>query len=289
MKTQQRRQTMASEVQSKALATIWEIPDVLWSIISGILGQAYPRKTVGRSRVCFRKILNGIIYRMRTGAHWNRLPKEFGDDSTMHRWFQRWCRDELMAKIWSVLASQCSELGGVHWEWQAADGRMGKARFGGDKIGRNPTDRGKPGTKISLLTDRMGGPLSVVAAGANVHDTKLLADTLDAIVLERLQPTPEDLQHLCLDKGYDNPTGHRAAAARNYTAHIRRIGEEKLDEASNKTYPARRWVVERTLAWLSKCRAILIRYDKNWQNYLGLIQFACSLFWFRRLCVLKGF
>jgi putative transposase len=166
---------------------------------------------------------------------------------------------------------------------------MGKARFGGDKIGRNPTDRGKPGTKISILTDQMGGPLSVVAAGANVHDTKLLADTLDAIILERPQPMPEDPQHLCLDKAYDNPTGHHAAAERNYTAHIRRIGEEKLDEANNKTYPARRWVVERTLGWLSKCRAILVRYDKNWENYLGLIQLACTLFWFRRLCVLKGF
>ena len=280
---------MASQVQSKTLPTIWEVPSVLWSIVSEILVQAYPRKRVGRSRVCFRRILNGIIYRMRTGTQWNRLPKEFGDDSTVHRWFQRWCEDQLMARIWSVLATQCADLGGVHWEWQAADGRMGKARFGGEKIGRNPTDRGKPGTKISILTDQMGGPLSVVAAGANVHDTKLLADTLDAIILERPRPTPEDPQHLCLDKGYDNPTGHHAAAERNYTAHIRRIGEEKLDEAKNKTCPARRWVVERTLAWLSKCRAILVRYDKNWKNYLGLIQLACALFWFRRLCVLKEF
>jgi len=128
-----------------------------------------------------------------------------------------------MTRIWSVLATQCADLEGVLWEWQAADGRMGKARFGGDKIGRNPTDRGKAGTKISILTDQMGGPLSVVAAGANVHDTKLLADTLDAIILERPRPTPEDPQNLCLDKGYDNPTGHDAAAKRNYTAHIRRI------------------------------------------------------------------
>ena len=280
---------MASQVQSKALPTLWEVPNALWSIVSNILAQAYPRRRTGRPRVCFRMILNGIIYRMRTGAQWNRLPKEFGDDSTVHRWFQRWCKDQLMARIWSVLVTQCSELGGVHWEWQAVDGRMGKARFGGDKIGRNPTDRGKPGTKISILTDQMGGPLSVVAAGANVHDTKLLADTLDAIILEWPQPMPEDPQHLCLDKAYDNPTGHHAAAERNYTAHIRRIGEEKLDEANNKTYPARRWVVERTLGWLSKCRAILVRYDKNSENYLGLIQLACTLFWFRRLCVLKGF
>ena len=46
---------------------------------------------------------------------------------------------------------------------------------------------------------------------------------------------------------------------------------------------ARRWVVERTLAWLSKCRGILIRYNKQAQYYLGLIQFACALLWFRRL------
>jgi len=280
---------MASSVQGKALPPIWEVPNVLWSVVSRILEQAYPRKRVGRCRVCFRRVLNGIIFRMRTGAQWNWLPKEFGDDSTVHRWFQRWCKDQVMAKIWSALASECSELEGVHWEWQAADGRMGKARFGGERIGRNPTDRGKPGTKISLLTDQKGDPLGVAIAGANVHDTKLLADTLNAIVLARPRPTPENPQHLCLDKAYDNPTGHQAAANANYTAHIRRIGEEKLDDVSQKTYPARRWVVERTLGWLSKCRAILIRYDKNWENYLGLIQLCCALFWFRRYCALRGF
>lgn len=66
-------------------------------------------------------------------------------------------------------------------------------------------------------------------------------------------------------------------------AHIRRIGEEKLDTWGNKTHPARRWVVERTLAWLQKCRAILIRYDKKAANYLGLVQLACALLWWRRL------
>jgi len=280
---------MANPVQGKALPTIWEVPNVLWSIISSVLQQAYPPNKVGRGRVCFRRVLNGVIYRMRTGTQWNWLPKEFGDDSTLHRWFQRWCKDQVMAKIWSILVSECNELKGVHWEWQAADGRMGKARFGGERTGRNPTDRGKPGTKISLLTDQQGGPLGVAIAGANVHDTKLLADILHAIIVERPRPTPDSPQHLCLDKGYDNPTGHRAAADSNYTVHIRRIGEEKLDDASQKTYPAHRWVVERTLAWLSKCRAILIRYDKNWENYLGLIQLACALSWFRRYYVPRGF
>ena len=73
---------------------------------------------------------------------------------------------------------------------------------------------------------------------------------------------PEGAQNLCLDKGYDNPTGHGSAADAGYQPHIRRIGEEKLDPSGEKTHPARRWVVERTLGWLSKCRAILVRYDK---------------------------
>ena len=158
----------------------------------------------------------------------------------------------------------------------------GQSSFGGDLIGPNPTDRGKAGSKRSVLVDGEGGPLSVVVAGANVHDTKLLEATLQAIVVERPQRTEKVTQHLSLDKGYDNPSGHGAAAAHGYQAHIRRIGEEKLDAHGKKRYPARRWVVERALAWLSKCRALLIRYDKKASNYLGLLQLACALLWFRR-------
>ena len=121
----------------------------------------------------------------------------------------------------------------------------------------------------------------MVVAGANVHDTKLLAMTLESVVVER-PGDGEGVQHLCLDKGYDNPTGHQAAAAHGYRGHIRRIGEEKLDDTGVKRYPARRWVVERTLAWLSKCRGILVRYDKKASNYVGLIQLACALLWHRR-------
>ncbi len=127
-----------------------------------------------------------------------------------------------------------------------------------------------------------GRPLSIVVAGANVHDTKLLKATLEAVVAERPLPTQQSPQHLCLDKGYDNPTGHGTVAEYDYQPHIRRIGEEKLDDTGQKTRPARRWVVERTLAWLSKCRAILVRYDKKARNYLAILQLACALIWYRR-------
>jgi putative transposase len=133
-----------------------------------------------------------------------------------------------------------------------------------------------------LVEEATGGPLGATMAGANVHDTELLAATLEAIVVERPQPTVEPPQHLCLDKGDDHPTAHDAVAAYQYTPHIRRIGEERLDDKGEKRHPARRWVVERTLAWLSTCRGLLVRYEKKACNDLGLLQLACALSWVRR-------
>ena len=123
-----------------------------------------------------------------------------------------------------------------------------------------------------------------MVAGANVHDTKLLKRTIESIVVERPEPTTKSPQHLCLDKGYDNPTGRQTTAEENYLPHIRRIGEEKLDDEKKRKrrHPARRWVVERTIGWMSKCRAILVRYAKKSSNYLGIIQLACGLIWYRR-------
>ena len=158
----------------------------------------------------------------------------------------------------------------------------GQGPFWGDLIGPNPTDRAKNGVKRSILVEAGGGPLSVVVAGANIHDTKLLAATLEAVVVEQARPSDKAPQHLCLDKGYDYPTGEDAMAKHGFTPHVRRTGEEKLDQIRRKRYPARRWVVERTLAWLSKCRAILVRYDKKAANYLGMLKLACILLWYRR-------
>jgi len=115
------------------LGVIWEIPDELWERIEPILIEYWPQKPTGRHTADWRKAIDGIIFRMRSSCQWNKLPKQFGDDSTVHRWFQRWCKDGVMERIWAVLIQDCEELGGVSWEWQAADGAMAKARFGGKK------------------------------------------------------------------------------------------------------------------------------------------------------------
>ena len=123
-------------------------------------------------------------------------------------------------------------------------------------------------------------------AGANVPDAQLLATTIEAIVVPRPEPTFEEPQHLCLDKAYDNDHGWGVIVDHDYIPHIRRRGE--VDRPHPLRYPPRRWVVERTLAWLSKCRALLIRWDKKAQNYLGLLKLACVLLWSRRYARLAG-
>ena len=74
------------------LENIWEIRDCLWEKIQPVLLAADPPKTSGRKRVDQRRLLNGVVYKSRSGCEWNRLPKELGDDSTIHRTFQRWMR-----------------------------------------------------------------------------------------------------------------------------------------------------------------------------------------------------
>jgi putative transposase len=262
----------------KSLPAIWRAPDDLWSVIERVLAELDPPARTGRKRIDARSALDAIIFRLRSGCQWNRLPREFPDDSSVHRTFQRWVRLGVFDRIWAVLLKACEDLGGCEWEWQAADTAMGKARYGGDLVGPNPTDRAKPGVKRSLLVEAEGGPLGVAVASANVPDAQLLATTIQAIVVER--PEPDRLQHLCLDKAYDNKTGWSVIVDYDYEAHIQLIRD--LRTPPRKRYQPRRWVVERTLAWLSRCRAILIRWDKKAANYLGLLKLACTLIWFRR-------
>jgi len=117
--------------KAESLPTIWEVNDELWNIIQNILSELDPPAATGRPRTGQREALNGIIYVMRSGCQWNQLPEQFGDDSSVHRTMQRWVAKGVLQRLWAVLVENCEELGGVDWEWQSADGAMGKARFGG--------------------------------------------------------------------------------------------------------------------------------------------------------------
>jgi putative transposase len=149
-----------SKAKKSAPDTIWEIPQGLWECLESILEELYPAKPTGRPRVDLRLVLDAIVYRMRTGCQWNRLPERFGSDSTVHRWFQRFCRDGVFERLWALLAAACDDLAGVDWEWQSADGRLGKARFGGGKGGEKPY-----GSRQARDQDQPGGRGGGRAAG----------------------------------------------------------------------------------------------------------------------------
>jgi putative transposase len=150
----------------------------------------------------------------------------------------------------------------------------------GGKTGPNPTDRGKRGTKRSLLTDGRGVPLGLAVAGANRNDHKLMRATIEAIPIERPAPTPEAPQGLCLDKGYDYDEPRALAAEFGFTLHLRTRGEE-AQAKRHAGAKARRWVVERSHSWLNRFRRILVRWEKRADTYLALLHFALGIITWR--------
>lgn len=151
----------------------------------------------------------------------------------------------------------------------------------GGKTGHNPTDRSKQGVKRSLLTEGHGIPIGLAVDGANRHDMKLVRPTLETIIVARPQPTEDEPQGMCLDKGYDYDEVRDLLAEFGFTAHIRSRAEEARDIAAEAGKRARRWLVERSHSWMNRFRRILIRWEKKPQNYLAFLHFACALIAFR--------
>ena len=97
----------------------------------------------------------------------------------------------------------------------------------------------------------------------------------------RPMPTPEEPQHLSLDKGYDYDAVRATVAAYGYTAHIRTRGEEATAKREIPGYRARRWIIERTHSWMNRFRRLLIRWEKKVDHYVAFLHFACAWIAFR--------
>jgi transposase len=120
---------MSKRKQSpEPLPTIWQVPDELWARLQPLILELDPPKKTGRRRIPARAALDAMIFRLRSGCQWNRLPNSFPDDSSVHRTFQRWEALGLFEELWATLLLECEELGGVDWHWQAVDCQLGKAR-----------------------------------------------------------------------------------------------------------------------------------------------------------------
>jgi len=118
--------------------------------------------------------------------------------------------------------------------------------------------------------------VGLAVGGANVNDFKLARETIESIPVKRPRPSLHKPQHLCLDKGYDYDEVRNLAREFRFTAHIRSRGEEAKLLRRSARFKARRWVSERTHSWMNRFRRILIRWEKNPENYLGVLHLSLA-------------
>lgn len=261
----------------------FRVPDELWALIEPCVPAAPSRSGPGRPRADDRAVWNGIWYHLWTGCQWKAIHRTwFGVcSSVIHERFQTWRKSGVFDAIMNKLVEYYAKRRDIGWEWQSVDSKMVPAPLAEDASGRNPTDRGKQGSKIHLLVDERGAPLALHVTGANVHDKWGAEPLILSISVQR--PNPQTVeQHFCADKGYDYDDVHDAVENASYIAHIkhRRLRNQpdiqQCPIPGELSYPARRWVVERTIGWINKRRAIRTRWAKKACNWLALLQFACA-------------
>jgi putative transposase len=138
----------------------YRLPDRLWKILKKHLPKASPVKKAGRPRAEDRKVLDGIWHVLWTGCQWKSIQKEwFGvSSSVLHERFQTWQSQGLFEKLFRTILKYYARECRIGWKWQSVDSMMSASPLGGSNTGKNPTDRGKSGSKIHLLVDQRGLP-----------------------------------------------------------------------------------------------------------------------------------
>lgn len=271
---------MAPSSTKPANIEYFRIPRPLWRQIKRHLPKPPTRRGPGRPPADRRAVMNGIWYVLWTGCQWKAVHRSwFGvSSSVLHARLQQWQREGRFAAMMTTLVRFYHRQQRIQWTWQSMDARNGAAPLGGEATGKNPTDRAKKGTKLHLLVDGRGAPLSLGITAANSGET----GAVKSVVLEMAVRRPTGEQHFCGDRGYDAKAVHEFLLRAGYILHIkhrRRRGEPPAPEPDipgETQYPARRWVVERTFSWLVKRRSIRIRWCKKVANWLALVQFACA-------------
>ena len=145
---------------------------------------------------------------------------------------------------------------------------------GGEATGPNPTDRGRAGSKRHVITDANGIPLAVRVTAANVADSRMLEDMVDAVPpIRQIVGRPRKRPHkLHADKGYDYARCRRALRKRRIGDRIARKGIESSEQLGR-----RRWVVERTIARFSRFRRLTVRYDRRANIHDAFTTLAAAL------------
>ncbi len=254
------------------------LDDELWAVIEPLLPAMKQRRFryPGRKPITHRQALTGILFVLRTGLAWNRLPVEMNCGSGISCWrrLRQWQRQGVWNRLHAVLLARLHEADKIDWSRAIADSSSVRALRGGEQTGPSPVDRRKKGSKHHLLTDAQGIPLATQLTGANRHDVTQLLPLVDAIPpvrgrRGRPKRRPKKVQG---DRGYDSESHRRALRQRGITPVLAR---RKTPHGSG--LGTTRWVVERTLAWEHQFPKLRMRAERTVLTHQALFTLATAL------------
>jgi len=273
-----------------------ECPPVLAEFLLEIvrqidIGIKLDRRGRGRPPADLRKVLNALWFRLRTGCQWRALPPELAPGSTAYDWYRRLLQSGALQLLFAAAVFLYVENGEEELKQLGIDCGLMPAPLGGKQMGPNPTDRGKPGLKVSVLVACRGTPMSVSISAANVPDAKLLEQTLErmfpvlAEALEKLSEESGKKPELVGDKAYDGEPSRAVSVKHGLQPQFARRGTP--DGGLPRACKLVRAFTERTIAWLKSFRAIRTCWARSPFNYLGELLLALSYLVLRRLGLVR--
>lgn len=225
-----------------------------------------------------RRMVRGIFWMLDNGAKWKNLPRQFGTKSTVHRWFQTWVRHGVFEAIMRDAGRCVEERDGFRLFECFIDGTFCKARGGGDGIGR--TKAGK-GVKIMVLVDARGLPVAVETMSASPHESRLVQQLFD-FMLTRKAPA-----RVIGDKAYDSDRLGDELAGQGIELIAPHRSNRRPENVTQDGRPlrryARRWKVERTIAWIQHFRRLCIRWERSTTLFQGFLHLGCTLLLLRQV------
>jgi transposase len=259
------------------------VSDAFWKFVEPLLPPPKPRRWrfPGRKPLDQRMVLTGIIFVLRTGIPWEALPQEMGCGSGMSclNYLKAWHRAGVWQKLHGIALQELEEAERIDWSRGTVDASLCRAFGGGDSTGKNPTDRGKLGSKHHAETDGGGIPLNVTTTAANVPEVNELEHLVDSApkVVTQEGEVREHPDELYGDRAYDSEPHRERMREHGIDPHFARRRTEHGSHLG-----VFRWVAERTIAWLHSFRRLRFRTDRNDQVHDAFVKLASAIIccWF---------